>query len=133
MADNGVLDSEKRSKLRASYALVSALGEENVGVLLFKNIFILAPEALQLFSFKDEPNVLESRVFKKHCKVVVNALTSVIEELDDANALVRQLRRLGRGHVNLGIVGIHYDVVQAALMKTLGTFVFLFKLQVFLL
>ena len=33
-----------------SWKKVAALGVENVGVLLFKNIFTIAPEALELFS-----------------------------------------------------------------------------------
>jgi len=31
------------------------LGDETVGVLLFKNIFTAAPSALELFSFKNIP------------------------------------------------------------------------------
>jgi len=37
-----------------SWAKVETLGAETVGVLLFKSIFEIAPEALALFSFKGE-------------------------------------------------------------------------------
>ena len=43
--------------VRESWTTVRGLGLDRVGQLLFRNIFKLAPEALQLFSFKDEPNL----------------------------------------------------------------------------
>ena len=44
----------------ASWANVAALGVEAVGILFFKRVFEIAPGALQMFSFKDEPNVSRS-------------------------------------------------------------------------
>jgi hypothetical protein len=41
--------------IQGSWKNVVALGEAYVGVLLFKNIFKIAPEALQMFSFKNTP------------------------------------------------------------------------------
>ena len=41
--------------LRSSWTAVEGIGLEPVGVLFFKRIFEIAPEALQLFSFKDLP------------------------------------------------------------------------------
>jgi hypothetical protein len=44
--------------LRESWAKVgSAVGLEPAGVLFFKRIFEIAPQALPMFSFKDEPDV----------------------------------------------------------------------------
>ena len=35
-----------------SWKIVDDIGSETVGVILFKNIFTIAPGALELFSFK---------------------------------------------------------------------------------
>ena len=118
--DKGALSPHQRAKLVASWKLVEALGLENFGCLLFKNIFTMAPEALQLFSFKEEKDLYNSRAYKKHCRFVMEAIRAAVEELDDADALVRQLKRLGKSHAGLGVVSVHYDVVGKALMQTLG-------------
>lgn len=54
-----------------SWAKVEELGAEEVGVLIFKNIFALAPEALQLFSFKNEPDLHRSEKLRRHGAKVV--------------------------------------------------------------
>lgn len=118
--DKGALSQHQRSKLVASWQLVEAMGLESVGCLLFKNIFAMAPEALQLFSFREEKDLYNSKAYKKHCRFVMEAIRAAVEELDDADALVRQLKRLGKSHVGLGVVSVHYDVVGKALMQTLG-------------
>ena len=119
-ADKGALSAYQRAKLVASWQLVEAMGLETVGCLLFKNIFALAPEALQLFSFREEKDLYNSKAYKKHCRFVMEAIRAAVEELDDADALVRQLKRLGKSHTGLGVVSVHYDVVGKALMQTLG-------------
>ena len=48
--DLGIEHMAQRDR-RRGVNKVAALGVENVGVLLFKNIFTIAPEALELFSF----------------------------------------------------------------------------------
>ena len=51
------------------------------GVILFRNIFQIAPEALQLFSFKDEPDLYESNKLKKHGANVMKAVNNAVENL----------------------------------------------------
>jgi len=48
--------------IRESWAKALTLGDETVGVLLFKNIFEAAPGVKKYFSFKDIPdeNLYES-------------------------------------------------------------------------
>ena len=41
------------------------LGEENVGVLLYRNIFTIAPGTLSMFSFKDESDLYNSDKLKE--------------------------------------------------------------------
>mmetsp|Transcript_141270 Transcript_141270/g.256806 ORF Transcript_141270/g.256806 Transcript_141270/m.256806 type:complete len:103 (+) Transcript_141270:68-376(+) len=45
---------------------IGNLDVEHLGVKLFKNIFQAAPQALQLFSFKDEAALYESPKLKRH-------------------------------------------------------------------
>ena len=64
------------------------LGDTNVGVLLFKNIFTIAPGALELFSFKDTKNLYENPKFKTHVKKVVNTVGVAVEMIDNLEKLV---------------------------------------------
>ena len=58
IADKKPATLDEQIKLvRDSWASVKGLGLDRVGQLLFRNIFKLAPGVLQLFSFKDEPNL----------------------------------------------------------------------------
>jgi hemoglobin-like flavoprotein len=111
--------------VQESWKTVSKLGAETVGVLLFKNIFSAAPSALDFFSFKDEPNFLESRAFKKHAVSVVNTVGVAVGSLEDLATLVPILKSLGEKHAVIGtegnrIVKAHYDLVGAQLLVCSG-------------
>jgi len=106
-------------EVETSWDKVAALGVENVGVLLFKNIFTIAPEALQLFSFKDEPDLYESLALKAHGVNVVNTVGNAVAGLREFYTLIPALAALGERHVSYGIVEVHYDVVGKALLMTL--------------
>jgi hypothetical protein len=71
-----------------SWEEVKKLGFENVGVLLFKNIFTAAPGALGFFSFKDLPNLYESKAFKRHATSVVTTVGAAVGGLRDLSNLV---------------------------------------------
>ena len=73
---------------------VAALGVENVGVLLFKNIFTIAPEALELFSFRNEPNLYDSLTLKAHGVNVVNTVGKAVAGLREFYTLVPALAAL---------------------------------------
>ena len=94
-----------------SWTKVAKLGVEKVGVVLFKNIFKIAPGALQMFSFRDEPNLYESAVLKKHGAAVVSAVGTAVAGLSDLEALVPVLRNLGKTHAKRGILPEHYPIV----------------------
>jgi hemoglobin-like flavoprotein len=105
--------------VETSWAKAAALGAETVGVLLFKNIFAIAPGALALFSFRDEPDLYASPKLKAHGATVVQTVGTAVAGLRDLDALVPVLRELGKKHVGYGVLEAHYDVVGDALMKTL--------------
>ena len=92
-----------------------------VGVLLFREIFSLAPEALALFSFKDVEDVYESPMLKAHGKAVVGAVDAAVHLLDDVSKLVPILEELGQFHNKKNIVGAHYDVVGQAVVNVIGS------------
>lgn len=99
-----------------SWVEVEKIGLAAVGVLLFKNIFSAAPSALLFFSFKDEPNLFESKAFKKHAISVVGTVGVAVKKLDDVPNLVPVLQALGAKHATMGqegnrIVKAHYDLV----------------------
>ena len=68
------------------------LGEETVGVLLFKEIFKIAPGALALFSFKDEDPLYESPKLKKHAIYVVKTVGKAVDSVHDLGPLVPVLQ-----------------------------------------
>ena len=62
-----MLDTATIEIVEESWAKAAALGADKVGVLLFKNIFTIAPAAINLFvSFKDEENLYESPKLEAH-------------------------------------------------------------------
>ena len=120
-ADASLPSTGQVDAVTASWDKVAALGAETVGVLLFKRIFEIAPEALQFFSFKDEPNLYESDALKKHGALVVTTVGTAVAGLKDLEKLAPVLKNLGKAHANKGIVAAHYDVVGQALIDTLQT------------
>ena len=92
-----------------------------LGVLLFREIFSLAPGALELFSFKDVEDVYESPMLKAHGKAVVGAVDAAVHLLDDVSKLVPILEELGQFHNKKNIVGAHYDVVGQAVVNVIGS------------
>ena len=102
-------------KIRGSWEKVRAIDPhwEKQGVLLFYNIFHLAPEALQMFSFKDQDNLYESPVLKAHGSGVMRAMDKAVQ--GDS----KDLNDLGKRHVNRGVAIAHYDIVGQSVLKTL--------------
>jgi hypothetical protein len=80
--------------VQKSWEEVKKLGLENVGVLLFKNVFTAAPEALSFFSFKDLPDLYESKAFKRHGKSVVTTVGAAVGGLREVSNLVPFLGKL---------------------------------------
>jgi len=112
--------SDKEVELvQGSWKKAGNLGAQKVGVLLFKHIFEIAPEALGLFSFKDEKNLYESERLKSHAVKVVTTVGVAVEGLNKLDELVPVLKGIGLKHVGYGVQPAHYDVVGKALIMTL--------------
>jgi methyl-accepting chemotaxis protein len=110
------------SLVQTSWTKVERIGLEAVGVLLFKNIFEAAPGALELFSFKDVDDLYNNPKLKAHGITVVSTVGKAVGGLRDIESLVPVLQSLGSKHGSMkkGIGSAHYDIVGAALMKTLS-------------
>ena len=90
---------------------------ESQGILLFRHIFAIAPGALLLFSFKDDPDLYNSTGLKNHGKGVMGYVDAA---LDDFAGYKTDLEKLGKRHFERGIQIPHYEVVGQALIKTLA-------------
>eukprot|EP00978_Attheya_sp_CCMP212_P020942 scaffold60641_cov34-Attheya_sp.AAC.1 len=100
--------------------------EEVAGVILFRKIFAIAPEAHDLFRFTKEfePNSEElfaSERLKKHGAGVVSTLDIAICMLGtDLEPLVLVLKDLGARHAKYGVLEAHFPIVGQALIETLA-------------
>jgi len=107
--------------VQESWAKIAVLGDEDLGLALFRHIFQEAPEALQLFPFKDDwKNLYESPRLRSHGSKVIATVGTAVAGLKDLGALVPVLKELGLKHVGYGIKPAHYDAVGKALIATLS-------------
>jgi hemoglobin-like flavoprotein len=118
---NAPLEDRDIELVQQTFAKVAKLGAENVGWVLFMNIFEIAPGAVQLFPFKDEPDISKSSTMKAHAGRVVGTVATAVSLLRDLDTLVPVLQELGLRHVGYGVIPAHYDIVGQALIKSLTT------------
>merc|ERR1712226_427480 len=100
--------------------VASEVGAETAGKLLYQNIFKIAPGALQMFSFKDEPDMYNSSRFKQVSTRTVATVGTAVSMLRNLDDLVPVLADLGTKHIAYGVIPAHYDVVGQALLETLA-------------
>ncbi len=89
---------------------------ENHGRELFIIFFEQCPEALKLFSFKDEPNLKESEKLKKHGASVWKYIDMAVNQRDKSE---KSLKDLGTRHVPRGTMAEHYDAIGNAVITYL--------------
>jgi hemoglobin-like flavoprotein len=92
---------------------------ETHGIKFFMRIFEIAPAALQLFSFKDDPDLPNSPQLRKHAGEVMRTVGQAVAGLEDVAALVPVLQALGERHSGYGVVPNHFPIVGEALLWTL--------------
>jgi len=102
-----------------TWALVAKSPLEATGVAFFLKIFEIAPAALGLFSFKDEPDLATSPKMAAHALKVMQTVDVAVKGLADLDKLVPVLQGLGKKHVPYGVIPEHYDIVGQALLATL--------------
>jgi len=74
---------------------------------------------LELFGFKDEEDLYNSRKLKSHATAVVKTVGIAVGKLEKLDEVVPVLQSLAVRHVGYGVEAPHYDVVGKALMQTL--------------
>ena len=84
----GIFSEQTVELVQQSWEKVEALGLEKVGIVLFKNIFKIAPGALQLFSFKDEEDLYSSEALKSHGMMVVKTVGVAVSSLETMDDLI---------------------------------------------
>jgi len=98
------------------------VGTLNAGTMLFKNVFMLAPETKQLFPkfrhLKDDL-LLSNESFKNQAKLSISALSNAIMSFDDPPKLKRMLMDLGRIYESKGVSLATLSIVGNALMATI--------------
>ena len=86
--------------------VLGAVDAETAGVILFRHIFAIAPEAKGLFSFakgkQSDEDLYNNLYLKKHGANVVMTVNTAVEGLTDLDALVPVLKGLGKRHVGYG-------------------------------
>lgn len=113
-------DIEKKRTVEQSWRKVSRYPREVAGPLLYKNIFTLHPEALPLFSFKDQKNFLESGGLKRASASAIGSVNTVVTNLDNFEAAAALLMALGSDHDIRDVTRKHYHIVRDALLKTVS-------------
>ena len=110
------LSEEQKEMIRESWNIaMTRFGEETVGVLLYRNVFTLAPDVMSHFSFyplhEQGIDVYRTKELKAHAKKVTTLVHKAVEHIDDFETLHPTLHRLGAYHVPRGTLPEHYPVV----------------------
>lgn len=91
----------------------------------WRQVLPIADDAMQLFYrrlFAIEPGLLPNFVetdMSEQRDKLAQALSAVVDGLDDIELLLPRLEALGRRHIDYGATAKHYDAVGAALLWTL--------------
>jgi NAD(P)H-flavin reductase/hemoglobin-like flavoprotein len=96
-------------RLKASFALVARHGDA-VPTFFYGYLFLRAPELREFF-----PTSMSAQRDK-----LVNALGTVVSNVDSSDQLVSFVRGLGRDHRKFGVMAEHYAPVGEALLATLA-------------
>mmetsp|Transcript_57863 Transcript_57863/g.183511 ORF Transcript_57863/g.183511 Transcript_57863/m.183511 type:complete len:326 (-) Transcript_57863:200-1177(-) len=95
---------------------------EEYGLLLFDNLFEIAPSLHKIFPFKDVEGKVDRKKLAGHATMVIVALYGVIEGLKDIGKTVPDLQALIRRHVKYGVMVEHYEVLGDVLNASLNQF-----------
>lgn len=102
--------------------MVAKVGNVKLGVVLFKNVFALAPNMQDYFTahhFEDGKMLDSDNVFKAHSVKLINAVTDSIELLDQPDKLKKVLKELGALHEQKRIPTSAFPIFGNALNATI--------------
>lgn len=94
--------------------------KKDFGVKIFKNLFTMYPETLQLFSFRKTKNLYQSHFLLTHADMVVTALDGVVKGLGTSMESIKyKLAEKGKDHAFKDVKREHYEQLGEALIKTI--------------
>lgn len=123
-----MIKPETQKAIEESWALVTVIEKEDpgsVGVMIFKKLFELEPDMLQIWTFRDEPNLYESRELKHHGIITFRHVAMAVEGLSDPEWFDKHLKKVGmlhqsaNFHMGLNMQRFHFDQMGVAFMQTL--------------
>ena len=104
-----MISHEDKQLLKTTWAMVAPISDVAAG-LFYDRLFTLDPSLQRMFANAD---------MKEQRRKLMQALSAVINGIDNLGALVPTLENLGRNHVRYGVADKHYETVGAALLWTL--------------
>lgn len=106
--------------IRISWLEVKKFGPEKLGEIMFRRLFIAAPETLKVFEnhLKME-NWLESVEFHHHCRTMMSITGSAVGLFRNSQTLSDSLHYLGRKHHGMNITQHHFDLLGIELNNAL--------------
>nr|WP_295074816.1 globin family protein [uncultured Roseateles sp.] len=102
------MDQQTITLVQDSWAKVLPIAPA-AGALFYANLFEADPSLKALF--KGDMTQQASKLMQM--------IDAAVAKLDDLDALVPVLRQQGQRHATYGVLPAHYDIVGAALLKTL--------------
>eukprot|EP00470_Lotharella_oceanica_P006262 CAMPEP_0170176996 /NCGR_PEP_ID=MMETSP0040_2-20121228/9734_1 /TAXON_ID=641309 /ORGANISM="Lotharella oceanica, Strain CCMP622" /LENGTH=200 /DNA_ID=CAMNT_0010419477 /DNA_START=148 /DNA_END=751 /DNA_ORIENTATION=- len=116
MAD---LTPKERKLVTTTWAAVMQ-GKTKHGIVLFQNIFEIAPPARALFKFGKANDLQASELARLHADGVMDTVDFAVQRLDNLGEVVPALQKLGAMHAKYKVLPAHFPIVGQALLKTLG-------------
>lgn len=94
--------------IRRSFTLIEPIAQQ-AAALFYDNLFTADPSLRRLF---------QGNMAQQGARLM-NMIATAVDLLEEPDALIPALRKLGARHVNYGVKDEHYATVGAALLKTL--------------
>lgn len=94
--------------IRHSFTLIEPIAQQ-AAALFYDNLFTADPQLRRLF---------QGNMAQQGARLM-NMIATAVDLLEEPEALIPALRKLGSRHVNYGVKDEHYATVGAALLKTL--------------
>ena len=112
------LSESQIALIAASWEAAKEYGAENIGIILFKSLFVRAPETFGMFeSFAELKDWESSPHFKHHCRVVVNIIGSFVKLLNNPQLLISHIEFLGLKHNLFNISPRHFEILGEDLLR----------------
>eukprot|EP01064_Diplonema_japonicum_P004910 TRINITY_DN13247_c0_g1_i1.p1 TRINITY_DN13247_c0_g1~~TRINITY_DN13247_c0_g1_i1.p1 ORF type:complete len:1164 (+),score=193.23 TRINITY_DN13247_c0_g1_i1:89-3580(+) len=107
--------------VRDTWKQLKTIGMQEIGYLLFRNMFEMHPEYLELFPWGSEAKVYESRGMLDHGLQVMTAVDKAVTDLSNSHEVAHILHELGKTHLRFGVKKPMFDVMGTGFDATFRT------------